>query len=876
MAAVAVVAGDRSGPGADVQHFLTAETNEDMKRMINVTVGRLATPKEKQKVSREDFVDYIRVKQVKETDCWNFPFVILYFVMFAVTVLFHEDIPNVSQVERLMRGMMEGTGFEGVVVSGHKSLDDIDVPSDIWLFLLEAAVPWFIPDLSATLPKDANRVMRYNQLIGGVQLQQIRRARVNCVDEYPDLGPFRADTKTNPLLEGFKCYPYASKSNTCFGPLMDPSLGYRGSTSCPLPQNASQAKPPLECEGWCPDPKPDSASSSARLLHDDIYDSLHGLGRRLASATNAAKVKGNAQYILTSGPVDYSGGVYTVSLHEHEGINAAKAKIEYMRANDWIDTKTSWFGMKVFVLNPDLAVFTHMTVNVFMPPSGQFLPQVTVQSFPAEPYQSSSKLAADFVWGMLWLHLTVMTTAHLAMAVMHGEIKKYFLNVWNWLNWLTIIGGMIIIGLWFVFLGRLQKIKDMAMDVVLARPVPGTGFLNGVAQEADYYTSTDDLHNEAAKMSGFLMLCRLFVCWYTILIMFRFFQAFKAQPRLAVVTNTITQSLTDLAHFIVVLIVVILAYTVAGMFLFGHRLLDFSETSTALNTCLLIMIGDFDFAELAAEHPLTAVLWFWSYTILVALIMLNMLLAIIMDVYAEVKQDAHEEDPIWSQFYNTAADTWKNRDWIKLKQVASHIERLPSKVTEIDKDLLLELCPEMVEEQAIRLIKDTLKAIEHKENKGMSISDAMKMVGWIKIAVQKIARRIEDILIVEKEEKDILASVGLQQGGAGKSGKLPEHTASFDPAADQKMQAVEMRLKQMETFLNESMCHSVYRAKEMRNRLNVIEDLLQGQANVIANNIPGAAPSKFDEWDAPPAFANFNTRSQLQESSPQQAITFSA
>lgn len=392
MATIAVLDGERTGPGADVQQFLTAETNEDMKRMINVTVGRLATPKHKQKVSREDFVDYIRQKQVKETDCWNFPFVILYFVMFAVTVLFHEDIPNVSQVERLMRGMMEGTGFEGVKVSGHKSLDDIDVPSDIWLFLLEAAVPWFIPDVDNTLPKDINRVMRYNQLIGGVQLQQIRRARVNCFEEYPDLGPFKAGTRNNPLLVGeeglpFKCYPFDSRSEYCFGP---DRIGCEANKTTPLSDL---------CKGWCPDPKPASTSSSStRLLQDDLYDRLHGLGRRLASATNAAKVKGNAQHILTSGPADYVGGVYTVSLHEHEGLAAAQKTIEALRQKTWIDVQTAWFGMKVFVLNPDLAVFTHMTVNVFMPPSGQFLPQVTVQSFPAEPYQSSSKLAADFCW----------------------------------------------------------------------------------------------------------------------------------------------------------------------------------------------------------------------------------------------------------------------------------------------------------------------------------------------------------------------------------------------------------------------------------------------------------------------------------------------
>jgi len=419
-------------------------------------------------------------------------------------------------------------------------------------------------------------------------------------------------------------------------------------------------------------------------------------------------------------------------------------------------------------------------------------------------------------------------------------------------------------------------VKEQAMDVVLSRPTPGdTPPFASAFQEVEYLKATDALHAEVARLSGFLMLSRLLICWYTILIMFRFFQAFKAQPRLAVVTNTITRSLTDLAHFIVVLLVVLLAYAVAAMFLFGHRLLQFSEIGTSLNTCFLIMIGDFDFAELSAEHPLTAVLWFWSYMILVSLIMLNMLLAIIMDVYTEVKMDASEQDPIWTQARKVFSDAWSHRDWIRLHRVLEQVQALPLKITRLDKDLLLELLPDMIEQQALALISETLENEKLEENKGMSMSDAMKMVGWIKIAVQKIGRRIEDILMIEKEEKEILlSSAGAAAVGAGGVlGGAPSNSAAFDPASDQKMQGIEKRLGQMETFLNESMVFSVYRGKEMRNRLNVIEDLLQGQAN-LGSNPNATAPT--DDWDLPPSFANGKSAAGVAGGGPPAITNFSA
>merc|ERR1719359_1977905 len=104
-----------------------------------------------------------------------------------------------------------------------------------------------------------------------------------------------------------------------------------------------------------------------------------------------------------------------------------------------------------------------------------------------------------------------------------------------------------------------------------------------------------------------------------------------------------------------------MAYAVAGMFIFGHRMLEFSELKLAVNTCFLIMLGSFDFAELGAEHPVTAGIWFWTYMLL---IMLNMLLAIIMDVYTEVKADAAITDPLWTQLRKVISEFREQREWV--------------------------------------------------------------------------------------------------------------------------------------------------------------------------------------------------------------------
>merc|ERR1711879_238238 len=61
--------------------------------------------------------------------------------------------------------------------------------------------------------------------------------------------------------------------------------------------------------------------------------------------------------------------------------------------------------------------------------------------------------------------------------------------------------------------------------------------------------------------------------------------------------------------------------------------------------------------------------------------------------------------------------------------------------------------------------------------------------------------------------------------------------------SEKKMQVVEMRLSQMEEFLEDSMRSTVSRSKEMRNRLTLIEDLLKGQRDATGGGGFGAAVS---------------------------------
>ena len=67
----------------------------------------------------------------------------------------------------------------------------------------------------------------------------------------------------------------------------------------------------------------------------------------------------------------------------------------------------------------------------------------------------------------------------------------------------------------------------------------------------------------------------------------------------------------------------------------------FSTFGESINTCFVILLGNIDVnTELRALGGLQSVagaLFFWSYELLVFMVLLNLLLAIIVDAFSEVR-----------------------------------------------------------------------------------------------------------------------------------------------------------------------------------------------------------------------------------------------
>lgn len=145
-------------------------------------------------------------------------------------------------------------------------------------------------------------------------------------------------------------------------------------------------------------------------------------------------------------------------------------------------------------------------------------------------------------------------------------------------------------------------------------------------------------------------------------VIMKLFKAFGANARLQLVTNTLIKAKEDLFHFGVVFAALFVGFALTGHILFGEDIEEFRSFSLSVNTAFESLLGDFDWysdgvissKEMGSGLPYgIVVLWFYSYMIFVVLVMMNMLLAIVMDHYMNlllfVRSDPDNAPFLWVQ-----------------------------------------------------------------------------------------------------------------------------------------------------------------------------------------------------------------------------------
>lgn len=100
---------------------------------------------------------------------------------------------------------------------------------------------------------------------------------------------------------------------------------------------------------------------------------------------------------------------------------------------------------------------------------------------------------------------------------------------------------------------------------------------------------------------------------------------------LSVLSRSITKAICWCGTFAVTFFVIFMAFAVSGAILFGNRVHEFSSLLVSMTTCVNMLFGMFDFGVISDIHY--SVTFYWSFMVLETFVLLNIVLAIVIDAY---------------------------------------------------------------------------------------------------------------------------------------------------------------------------------------------------------------------------------------------------
>lgn len=404
-----------------------------------------------------------------------------------------------------------------------------------------------------------------------------------------------------------------------------------------------EAREVMTCPG---DPEIVSAIYGAPCYPDEVWDTPDGLSK-FAMDSQFLRAPGAEPALIRT------------------GLTQSEVRRELRRFEDamWFRPRVRKMEVSFLSYNGGLHGITITYMLFFFTRGGHILKHVEPVTLLLNPYNMDSLwVIPEVIWLLLVFRIFIGEThdviRYLRQLGFRRGIAKYA-GFWNIVDWISVIFAYSLVGLWVAHCNELQSLSDSLMQ--------GDRTVSGTWTDTDVILAFfDDV--DVCVMNTLLL--RRLMAYYCFVIGGRLLKAFSAQPRLALVTKTLVEAAVDIVHFGIVFLAVFMAYAVSGMLLFGEDHGDFAYMSRSLVTCWRLLHGDYDWDSLEQIGRPEATVWFLSFTILVLMIMLNMLLAVIMNVYTSVKTQAQNSETLYSQLEEIAERAWRIH---KGKEIDLHV-----------------------------------------------------------------------------------------------------------------------------------------------------------------------------------------------------------
>eukprot|EP00883_Tetradesmus_obliquus_P001212 jgi/Sobl393_1/11292/SZX78320.1 len=320
----------------------------------------------------------------------------------------------------------------------------------------------------------------------------------------------------------------------------------------------------------------------------------------------------------------------------------AQTWLSWVQEGLLLDDRTRGLTARLVTYNAELKVFADIQVAFDFQAGGSIQVSNRIYTLSLELYDPTSANLARYAFEVLLagciVLLSLIELARFAQAARYswrGRIDKglgqYLSSIGVWLrlaNNVLLLAGL---GLWWTFVN--SHAKQFNMDLrypVYENLQPQAFFLKLAGNGAGLASAWEAITRLEAAISVLNVYHAINgIC--ILLLIARLLRAMDFQPRLGVVTKALALAAPDLLHLFLVAGSVFLCYCMMGFLIFGNSLPWFATFPTSINTCFEMLLGEFadvnrDLRSLGGLQSVAGILFFWSFELLVFLILLNFLL----------------------------------------------------------------------------------------------------------------------------------------------------------------------------------------------------------------------------------------------------------
>jgi len=204
----------------------------------------------------------------------------------------------------------------------------------------------------------------------------------------------------------------------------------------------------------------------------------------------------------------------------------------------------------------------------------------------------------------------------------HKHKVKYFYHFYNILDCTVII--LSIVGIGFNVYRSIHV--DKLLDGILK---------NSNSTVEDQYANFEMIGFWQTRYNDMAAIV-VFVAWFKV---FKYISFNKTMTQL---NETLAKCAKDIMGFLVMFLIVFVAFMQWGFLLFGTQVKDFSTVGDSFFTLFRIILGDFDFEAIENANRILGPFYFLVFVFFVFFVLLNMFLAIINDTYGAVKDELAE------------------------------------------------------------------------------------------------------------------------------------------------------------------------------------------------------------------------------------------